>query len=113
VRRGIQIECNLCSLCRLSEKSTNHLFFDYRVACQIWNLCYDWLGINSVDLIIPGLHFEHFKILDAPHSVNLTMGNIWIALASEIWRHKNNCLFKGGVVDHTEVFSLAQVKVWS
>ena len=113
VRRGIQIECNLCSLCRLSEESTNHLFFDCRVAWKIWNLCYDWLGMNSVDLIVPGSHFEHFKILVAPHSVNLTMGNIWIALVSEIWRHKNNCLFKGGVVDHAEVFSLAQVKVWS
>jgi len=31
VRRGIQIECNLCSLCKLSEESTNHLFFDCRV----------------------------------------------------------------------------------
>jgi len=25
----------------------------------------------------------------------------------------NNCLFKGGVVDHSKVFSLAQVKVCS
>jgi len=25
----------------------------------------------------------------------------------------NNCLFKGEVVDHIEVFSLAQVNVWS
>jgi len=66
--------------------------------------------MNSVDLIVPGSRFEHFKILDAPNSVNLTMGNIWIALVNEIWRHRNNCLFKG-VVDHTEVFSLAQVKV--
>jgi len=69
--------------------------------------------MNSVDLIVPGSHFEHLKILDAPNSVNLIMGNIWIALVSEIWRHRNNCLFKVGVVDHTEVFSLAQVKVWS
>jgi len=25
----------------------------------------------------------------------------------------DNCLFEGGVVDHTEVFSLTHVKVWS
>jgi len=112
-RRGIQIDSILCSLCRLSKESTNHLFFGCKVAWLIWNLCYDWLGMNSVDLIVPGSHLEHFKILDAPNSVNLTMGNIWIALVSEIWRHMNNCLFKGGVVHHTEVFSLTQVKVWS
>jgi len=110
-RRGIQIESNLCNLCRLSEESTKHLFFGCRVAWLIWNLCYDWLGMNLVDLIVPGSYFEHFKIFDAPNSVNLIMGNIWIALVSEIWRHRNNCLFKGGVVDHTEVFYLAQVKV--
>ena len=112
-RRGIQIENNICNLYRLSEKSTNHLFFGCRVVWRVWNLCYDWLGLNSVDLHVPESHFEHFKLLDAPNSVNLIMGNIWIALVGEIWRHKNNCLFKGGVVDHTEVFSLAQVKVWS
>ena len=63
--------------------------------------------MSSVDHNIPRSHFEHFKILDASISVNLIMGNVWIALVSEIWRHKNNCLFKGGVVDHSEVFSLA------
>ncbi|XP_068461617.1 uncharacterized protein [Phaseolus vulgaris] len=83
-RRGIQIESNLYNLCRLSEESTNHLFFGCRIAWLIWNLCYDWLGINSVDLIVPGSHFEYFKILDAPNSVNLIVGNILIALVSEI-----------------------------
>jgi len=66
-----------------------------------------------VDHNIPGSHFEYFKILDASTSVNLIMDNVWIALVSEIWRHRNNCLFKGGVVDHSEVFSPAQLKVWS
>ena len=90
-----------------------HLFCECRVAWLIWNLCYDWLGVRSVDFMDPRSHFEHFKILDAPTSVNLIMGNVWIALISEIWRHRNNCLFKGRVVDHIEVFSLAQIKVWS
>jgi len=30
-RRGIKIENNICSLCGLSEESTNHLFFGCRV----------------------------------------------------------------------------------
>jgi len=94
----------------MSKESTNHLFFGCRVAWIIWNLCYDWLGVSSVDSKDPVSPFEQFKILDASTSVNLIMGNV---LVSEIWRHRNNCLFKGGVVDHIEVFSLAQVKVWS
>jgi len=101
-RRGIKIESNLCCLCRRLEETTNHLFCECRVAWLIWNLCYDWLGIRSVDFMDPGSHFEHFKILDAPISVNLIMGNLWITLVSEIWRHMN----KGGVVYHIEVFSL-------
>ena len=69
--------------------------------------------MSSVDLIVLGSHFEHFKILDASTSVNFIMDNVWMALVSKIWRHKNNYLFKGGVVDHTEIFSVTQIKVWS
>jgi len=69
--------------------------------------------VSSVDLIVHRSHFKHFKILDVSTSVNLIMGNAWIALISEIWRHENNCLFKDGVVDYTEGFSLTNVKVWS
>ena len=109
-RQGIGVESNLCCFYKVSEESTNHLFFGCRVAWLIWNLCYDWLGVSSVDLLVPGSHFEHFKILDASTSVNLIMGNIWITLVSKIWRHMNNCLFKGEVVDHIEVFSLNMLR---
>ena len=94
-------------------ESTSHLFFGCRVAWLSWNLCYVWLGVSLVNLLSPGSHFEQFKILGATTSVNLILGNVWIVLVSEIWRHKNNCLFNGGVVDYSEVFSLAQFKVWS
>ena len=75
-RRGIGIESNLCCLCRRYEESTNNLFCECRVAWLIWNLCYDWLGVRSIDFMDPRSHFEHFKILDAPTSVNLIMGNL-------------------------------------
>jgi len=54
-----------------------------------------------------------FKIFDAPTSVNLILGNVWIALVSELWRHKNKCIFNGELVVHFEIFSLAQLNVWS
>ena len=112
-RRGIGVESNLCCLCRESEKSTSHLFFGCRVTWLVWNLCYDWLRVSSIDPLVPGSHFEQLKILDASISVNLIVDNVWIALISEILRYINNCSFKGGVVDHSEVFSLTQVNVWS
>jgi len=37
---------------------------------------------------------------------------LWVAIVSEIWNHKNKVVFKGGVVDADEIFSLAQLKGW-
>jgi len=33
-----------------------------------------------------------------------------VAIVSEIWNHRNNAVFKGGVVDAEEIFSLTQLK---
>ena len=79
----------------------------------VWNLCYAWLGVSLVDHLDPTSHFMQFKLLDAPTSINLILGSIWVALVSDIWRHRNNCIYKGGVLDHFEIFSSAQLKVWS
>jgi len=54
-----------------------------------------------------------FKLLDAPKSVNLILGSIWVVMISEILRHRNNHIFKGGVVDHFEIFSLTKLKIWT
>jgi len=58
-------------------------------------------------------YFPQFNILEAPTSVNLILGSVWIAVVSEIWRHRNKHIFKGGVIDHSEIFSMVQLKVWS
>jgi len=34
-------------------------------------------------------------------------------MVSEIWCHRNKVIFKGGVMDHFEIFSFAQLKTWS
>jgi len=41
------------------------------------------------------------------------MGNIWIGVVSEIWSPRNKIIFKGGVLDYSDIFSLAQLKVLS
>jgi len=110
-RRGVVVESNLCCFCGEKEESKSHLFFGCKVSWLVWNICYTWLGVSSVDPLIPISHFTQFILIDAPSSVNL--GNIWIAVISELWRHNNNCIFKGGVIDYSEIFSLAQLNVWS
>jgi len=37
---------------------------------------------------------------------------MWVAIASEVWSLRNKVVFKGGVVDAVEIFSLAQLKGW-
>jgi len=33
-----------------------------------------------------------------------------VAIVSEIWSHRNKAVFRGGVVDAEEIFSLTQLK---
>jgi len=97
----------------VSKETTSHHFVGCRVSWLVWNLCFAWLWVSSVDHLDPGSHLIHFKLFDALTSVNLILGSIWIAMVSEIWRHKNYCIFKGGVVDHFEIFSSTWLKVWT
>jgi len=79
----------------------------------VWNLCFAWLGILSIAPLHAYSHFLQFRLCNAPESVNLGVENIWIAVVSEIWSHRNKIIFKAGVLDYSEIFSLAQLKVWS
>jgi len=83
------------------------MFFGCKVSWLVCKLCCEWLEVCSIDPFTPVSHFTQFRLLDESTSVNLIMGNIRIAVVSEIWRHKNDCTFKGRVIDHSEFFSLA------
>lgn len=58
-------------------------------------------------------HFLLFNICNAYESVNLVLESVWIAVVREIWCHKNKVIFKSGVMDHLEIFSLTLLKSWS
>jgi len=47
----------------------------------------------------------------ASDSVNDVWGAIWIVVVSKIWKHMNNFIFKGGVVDVLELFAMVQLKI--
>jgi len=52
-------------------------------------------------------------LLNASAQVKVVWSSVWIAIVNEIWKHRNKHIFQGGVIDHSEMFTLAQLKVWS
>ena len=107
VRREVVVERILCCFCRKKKENLFHLFFGCKFAWLVWNLCYAWLWLKSVDHLNPHSHFSHINLCNAPISINLVLGNVWIAMVSEIWCHRNKIIFNGGVVDRSNIFFLA------
>ena len=94
-RRGVAVVSNLCFFCRVEVETTGQLFFECRIAWVVWNHCYIWLGLGSVDHHDYVSHFLHFKLLNVPINVNVVWGSVWIAVVGEIWKHRNKHIFKG------------------
>jgi len=61
----------------------------------------------------PKNNFDHFRMCPASETVNSVWNTIWVGVVSKIWNHRNSLIFKRGVADACEVFSLVQVRVWS
>jgi len=38
---------------------------------------------------------------------------VWIAVVGELCIHRKKRTFRGGEIDHIEIFTLAHMKVWS
>ncbi len=112
-RRGVQLESLRCVLCGKEEESCSHLFFGCTFAWRVWCLCYRWLGALFVAHIEPRFNFDQFRLFLPSKTGSSVWNTIWIGVVSEIWSHRNTIIFKGGVVDVSEVFALVQVKVWS
>jgi len=75
-RQGVAIVSNLCCFCKVEVESTRHLFFECRVTWLVWNKCYAWLGLTSIDHRNPVSHFSHFKLINVPNQVNVVWGSI-------------------------------------
>jgi len=71
------------------------------------------MGFASTDHREPKKHFDNFKLSGVKESVNHIWGCVWIAVVGELWKHRNEMIFKGGRIDHNEIFTLVQLKVWS
>jgi len=75
-RRGILVDTNLCSFCRMAVESTKHMFFEYMIAWLVLNQCYAWTRKVSVDHVDPVSHFLHFYLINAPVQVNVVWSSV-------------------------------------
>ena len=95
----------LCVMCKIGEDSVRHLFFTCRSVYNIWNLCNNWFGMNSVLHCMPRNHFLGFQLCRIS-SKCLSVGNT-------IWKLRNDIIFNNKVFDSQELFCAIQVKSWA
>jgi len=112
VRRGVQLGCTLCPLCREDVESAQHMFCTCKVTQKVLDLCEKWIGRVTVRHESIPIHFQSFHLMDQRKSVNRAWKGMWVAVVTKIWKHKNKVVFRGGVVDEVEFFCLAQLKSW-
>jgi len=93
--------------------SCRHLFFECKLAWLVWSQCFALLGVTYMFHNDPLSKFLQFRMCNASNLGNDVWATIWVGVVSEIWKHKNNVIFKRGVVDESELFALVQLKVWS
>jgi len=62
-RRGVDLGCKLCVLCREKEGSTT-FFFCCKIANNVWEQCDKWVGMISVHHKKPQLHFQPFHLIE-------------------------------------------------
>jgi len=111
-RRGVQLANLFCPLCQDGVESTDHLFNTCIMVQQVWDQCDKWIGKVGVRHQATHVNFQSFCLVGQKQSVNRAWKGMWVAIALEVWSLRNKVVFKGGVVDAVEIFSLAQLKGW-
>jgi len=100
-------------MCGEGEEFTSHLFCTCRVVWLVWSKCYEWVGQTFVVHQETKMFFSQFRLMEESAVVNRIWLCVWIAVIGELWKHRNKKIFKNWRVDHSEIFSMAQLKVWS
>jgi len=58
-------------MCKEQDESVCHLFFYFKVAQQVWDLCDRWIGECLVKHKQPKTHYQHFISLSLSLSLSL------------------------------------------
>jgi len=59
------------------------------------------------------MHFTQFRLIEESVVVNRIWLCVWITIIGELWKHRNEKIFINGHINHLEIFSMVQFKVWS
>jgi len=111
-KRGAMVNTIECAFCHSKEESCQHLFLECKHAVRVWDLCFRWVGIWSVQHNNIMINFESFYLIQHTHKQNLVWKGVWAAIVRCLWEHRNLIIFNQRVVDAEEVFHNAQLKSW-
>jgi len=104
------VSSTLCPLCNMEDETIQHVLFEYVVSRKVWSNCHRWIGIEFVRPNTTVHHFMNFNWFRCNNKVNTVWKGTLITIVWEIWKHRNNVVFKCGVVDATKLLSWHDLK---
>jgi len=90
-------------------ETLQHLLITCEVAQRLWIKCDSRVGITSVRSNVIVNHLCNFTIIGTSNKDNGVWKGMWLALAKEIWNHRNRIVFNNGQVDEIEIFATTQL----
>jgi len=118
LRRGvINHDSRTCVAgCDLVE-SSSHLFLHCNIFGSVWHSIYNWIGVSVTNPFYVPDHFHQFSFSSGIGNKRRSLLQvIWYATVWEIWKERNNRLFKGNecpvlqVVDRIKAISYMWLK---
>jgi len=76
-------------------------------------MCDSWVGVHSVHHYLPKDHFLSFEIPFLNSKCNLMWNVVWMGLVWNIWKARNNVLFRNKIFYVEEVYVAAQINTWN
>jgi len=107
VRRGVQLETYICPLCKKTNETIQHLFINCVV---VWDACERWIGTAIIRHYSILSHYHHFCLPMLTKNGNHLWKIMWVTIVTKTWAHRNKVVFRNGIVDNVEIFSLAHIR---
>ena len=97
LRRGvIPNDSRMCVARCGSEETSNHLLLHCPFFGSVWHYISRWMGMSTVTPLCVGGHFNQFTFVGSFAKARRAILHVlWYATAWEIWKERNNKLFKG------------------
>ena len=111
-KMGVSLGDTLCVLCGREEETIAHILLSCRESSKVWNKCFSWMGISSVNHNELNYHFEQFSCICFNQDGNRLWKSLWVSIVWSIWKHRNRVIFNQAKVDAEEIFTMTQVQSW-